>query len=107
MPATLDPAQSDCIIGTDDPDGASAREAAQRLVPEIAAEGDDRDWRSRTALPDAPAGTAAPSEAPPPRRAPPSDGAPKVCSPAPFAGCCSPLTERTRCGRERHVLRTT
>ena len=78
MPATLDAAQSECIIGVDDPDGAGAREAAQRLVPEIAVEGDDRDWRSRSALPEAPAGTPAPTETGPPRRAPPSDGAPKV-----------------------------
>lgn len=78
MPARLDAAQSECIIAADDPDGAGAREAAQRLVPELAAEGDDRDWRSRSALPEAPAGTPAAAEAGPPRRAPPSDGPPKV-----------------------------
>ena len=76
MPAGLNPAESEAVIGADDPDGAGAREAAQSLVPEIAGgDTDDRDWRSRSALPEAPPGSVAPSDAP---RRPPMEPSAKV-----------------------------
>ena len=77
MPTGLNPAESEAVIGADDPDGAGAREAAQALVPEVAGDTDDRDWRSRSALPEAPPGSVAPGDAP--RRAPVEPSA-KVCT---------------------------
>ena len=75
MPAGLNPAESEAVIGADDPDGAGAREAAQSLVPEIAGDTDDRDWRSRSALPEAPPGSAAASDG---QRRPASEPSAKV-----------------------------
>jgi hypothetical protein len=75
MPAGLNPAESEAVIGADDPDGAGAREAAQSLVPEIAGDTDDRDWRSRSALPEAPPGSVVPLDAP---RRPPMEPSAKV-----------------------------
>ena len=57
-------------------DGLLCLQAAQSLVPEIAGDTDDRDWRSRSALPEAPPGSGA--SAPDAPRRPPSEPSARV-----------------------------